>query len=141
MKRRMLWGTFAAYCLVMLWLLFGQRMGAAGDASLNLVPFDTVSRFLWVLQNSNQPGMITHAVVNLAGNVVMFVPLGLLLPAIWRHLRRFWRCLSAVSGVILAIEITQLLTRLGACDVDDFILNLAGALLGYLLWLLVRERD
>ena len=135
MKRRLLWLAFGSYSLVMLWLLFGQRLGAAGEMSLNLHPFETVRRFLWVLRYSDQPGMITHAVVNLAGNVVMFVPLGVLLPALWRSLRRLIRFLPAVVGVILAVELLQLVTRLGACDVDDFILNLAGALLGYLVWL------
>jgi len=134
-KRRLLWLAFGLYSLAMLWLLFGQRLGAAGEMSLNLHPFETVRRFLWVLRYSDQPGMITHAVVNLAGNVVMFVPLGVLLPALWRSLRRLIRFLPAVVGVILAVELLQLVTRLGTCDVDDFILNLAGALLGYLVWL------
>lgn len=140
MKRRLLWFAFCAYCLVMLWLLFVQRLGMAGAASLNLRPFDTVRRFWWVLQNSDQPGMVTHAVVNLAGNVVMFVPLGVLLPALWQRLRRFWLFMPAVTGIILTIEITQLLTRLGTCDVDDLILNLVGTFLGFGFWQLVKEK-
>ena len=134
MKRRLVLAAFLLYCTVMLWLLFGQRLGAPGEASLNLRPFETIRRFLWVLQNSHQLGMVTHAVINLAGNVVMFVPLGLLLPAVWSSLRRFWLWLGSVTGVILMVELVQLATRLGACDVDDVILNLLGAFLGYGLW-------
>ena len=118
----------------MLWLLFGQRLGVPGEISLNLRPFETIRRFLWVLWYSNQRGMVVHAVMNLVGNVVMFVPLGLLPPAVWRSMRRFWLCLVSSIGVILVVELTQLVTRLGAFDVDDIILNLLGAVLGYALW-------
>ena len=134
MKRRFWWAVFLLYCAVMLWLLYGQRMGALADASINLRPFETICRFLWVLRYSNQHGMITHAVINLVGNVVMFVPLGLLLPTIWRRMRHFWACFVFAGGVILLVELTQFITRLGACDVDDLLLNMVGILCGYVLW-------
>lgn len=136
MKRKLVWLLFALYSLLMLWLLFGQRMGAGGGIGINLQPFDTIRRFLWVLENSNSTGALRHAVVNLAGNVVMFVPLGFFLPAAFRCFRRFWSCGMVALGVILTVELLQLITQLGACDVDDLILNLVGALLGYGIWLL-----
>jgi hypothetical protein len=52
---------FWLYAAIMLWLLFGQRMGTppVGDyrqlllENLNLRPFETLSRFWWVLEHSN----------------------------------------------------------------------------------------
>lgn len=132
---------FGLYCLLMLWLLFGQRIGEGMDGSylqqlrnnLALLPFDTMRRFWWVVRNSADTQQIRHAFINLAGNVVMFVPLGFFLPAIWSRLRGFWRFGLCVLSVIAAIELLQLFTLLGKCDVDDLLLNFAGAVLGYCL--------
>ena len=131
MKKRLLWLAFGCYCLLMLWLLFGQRLGKAGAAGFNLQPFDTLRRYIWVLQNSQSQAQLRHAVVNLVGNVVMFVPLGLLLPALWQGLRRFWLYLLWLTAIILAVELLQLLSGLGSCDVDDLLLNVCGGSLGF----------
>ena len=133
---------FLLYALLMLWLLFGQRMGQTSSATywqrllanLNLQPMDTLWRFWWVLQHSEKPAEIRHAVVNLAGNVVMFLPLGYLTPCIWGKVQKFrWHFLYMVL-IILGIEVLQLFTLLGSCDVDDLILNLVGTTLGYIFW-------
>ena len=134
--------ALAVYGIVMLWLLFGQRMGHLSfdgyaqqlRMNLNLRPFDTVRRYLWVLRNSTDPALIRTAVVNLGGNVLMFVPLGFLLPGVGPRLRRFgWLLLGAVL-LIVSVELIQWLSLLGSCDVDDLILNLAGIGLGFALW-------
>lgn len=136
---------FFVYALLMLWLLFGQRMGHTSNATywqrlianLNLQPLDTVRRYLWVLRNSQDPDLLRHAVVNLVGNVVMFLPLGNLTPSIWGKMQKFrWHFLYMVL-IILAIEVLQLFTLLGSCDVDDLILNLVGTTLGYIFWKIV----
>ncbi len=144
MKRRVLFGI---YCGVMLWLLFGQRMDAWQQVdylqqlkeNVNLQPLDTIRRFLWVLQNSPQPGLRTHALINLAGNVGMFIPLGIFLPAVWKRLRRLWLFLLCILGIIVAVELIQLVTLLGKCDVDDVLLNTIGALLGFGGYMLVTK--
>lgn len=131
---------FTLYCAVMLWLLFGQRIGFVlwEDYrqqlldNLNLQPFDTIGRYFWVLQNSEQRSALTHAFVNLAGNVAMFIPLGYFLPRLWHGQKRFWVFFVTVLGLILAVELVQLVTLLGKCDVDDVLLNLTGAVLGFL---------
>ena len=64
----------------------------------------------------------------------MFIPLGFCLPWVHARLRRWWKTLLVSAGVILCVELTQLVTLLGHCDVDDLILNLIGVTMGYLLW-------
>ena len=81
-----------------------------------------------------------HAFINLAGNVVMFLPLGALLPAANGKLRKFFRTFFLGLGLIVAVEVLQLFTLLGSCDVDDLILNLIGVTLGFILWKLRRRR-
>ena len=129
---------FVVYCAVMLWLLFGQRVGQSAG-SWNLEPFDTLWRYIWVLKYSTDGEQRLHAVINLAGNVVMFVPLGFFVPCIWRRFRNFaWHFLT-MTGIIVIIELLQLLTQLGTCDIDDLMLNLVGTTMGFCLYRLVKR--
>lgn len=138
---------FLTYCILMLWLLFGQRMeggkliisfGSSGE-NVNFVPFKTVRLYLQLLQNGASRALLRHAVINLVGNVIMFVPLGWLLPAVWEKLRAFFKTFLLAGAVICAVEAVQYLTALGSCDIDDLILNLLGVILGYGLWRLTHK--
>ena len=69
-------------------------------------------------------------------NVLLFVPLGFLLPVLWKRFRSFlWTGLFGLS-FSLAIELLQLLT-LRATDVNDLMTNTTGTILGWLLGRLV----
>ena len=125
---------FAMYCAAMLWLLFGQRMGQGSDGILQLRPFSTIRRFLWVLEHSSNLALRRTAWINLAGNVVMFVPLGFFCPCLWKWQRNFFLHFLTMTLVIAGIELLQLKAALGTCDVDDLMLNLLGTTLGLLLW-------
>lgn len=72
-----------------------------------------------------------------AENAVLFVPLGFLLPLIWRRYRSMGR--TAAAGFLLsaAIELSQLFNR-RFTDIDDLIMNTLGAVLGWALWCLFR---
>ena len=61
------------------------------------------------------------------------VPLGMLLPVLFRTMRHFWTCLPLCALTAVGVEWLQWVTATGAADVDDSILNFLGAALGYLL--------
>jgi glycopeptide antibiotics resistance protein len=82
---------------------------------------------------------VKEALLNLIGNVTMFIPLGIVWPAVFKKLDRPWKVIGAGVGVSLVIEIMQLPFFGRSTDIDDLILNSAGYLLGYGLWLLVRR--
>lgn len=63
-------------------------------------------------------------------NVVLFLPLGLLVPLIWDRARRLLPVLGLGTAFSVFLEATQLL-NIRATDVDDVIMNLAGAALGF----------
>ncbi len=139
--------AFIVYAAVMAWLLFGQRIGYPRIGyseffakNINPVPFATVTRFAAVLNHSKSRHAVMHAFVNLAGNVVMFIPLGMLLPILWRRWRKGWKCMLLCAAVIISIELIQLFAMLGTCDIDDLILNLLGAAIGYSMFALVMRR-
>ena len=72
-------------------------------------------------------------IYHLAGNLMWFVPLGLLLPRLrpgcrWHHV------LLAGALLSVCVEGLQYLLGTGVSDVDDVLLNASGALLGYGLY-------
>lgn len=69
-------------------------------------------------------------------NVVMFLPLGFLIPLIWQRLGKLRYILAAGCGFSVLIEVSQILSLRGT-DVDDVMMNTLGAVLGfgiYRLW-------
>ena len=69
-------------------------------------------------------------------NVVLFVPLGVMISALLKR-----PCVAIPIGVLMSatIEVAQLLTRRGLFEFDDIIYNSVGALIGFLLYLLLRK--
>ena len=66
-------------------------------------------------------------------NVLLFIPLGLLLP-FWFPTGR--KGIVIIVGLVcsIGIEVTQLVTGYGFCQLDDVIMNTAGTSVGYLLY-------
>ena len=87
------------------------------DPTLNLIPFQDFSP-------SNIMGMVL--------NMVMFAPLGFLLPAYFERYRHWGRTLAAGFLTSLTVELIQLFT-FRATDVDDLIMNTLGTLVGFLI--------
>ena len=137
-KKSVIYWLFTAYILLMLWLLFGQRMGVTAPGTywdqvssrINLIPLHTITEF-W---NDLHGGGRSHAFINLAGNVVMFVPLGFFIPCVFRKADSFRHSMLYALITIACIEIIQLVTLLGSFDVDDVILNMIGAVIGYWIY-------
>lgn len=137
-KARVLLGIYAAF---LLWLLLVRRQFDLSlpywqhtAAHMNLVPFRTIRHFCRLLSLPGRPELHRIAVRNLLGNVVLFLPLGWLLPASFLRLRRLWKTLLTVMLIISAVEAAQTLLLVGTCDIDDLILNTAGAAIGYGLY-------
>ncbi|MBQ1281708.1 MAG: VanZ family protein, partial [Oscillospiraceae bacterium] len=74
------------------------------------------------------------------GNSAMFIPVGVIWPAVYRELRTHGRAITAGIGFSLCIELLQLPFYDRVTDIDDLILNTLGYLAGYGILLLVRRR-
>lgn len=66
-------------------------------------------------------------------NIVMFIPLGFLVPLIWKKAGTLWDIILTGCAFSLLIELGQLLSSRGT-DVDDLITNTLGAVVGFLLY-------
>ena len=64
---------------------------------------------------------------------VLFAPMGVFLPALFRWQRSIFFFTASLTLSITAVEVLQVYTGTGSCDVDDLILNLAGALLVFIV--------
>ncbi len=66
-------------------------------------------------------------------NVIMFMPLGLILPFIHSKLKTFWRVLVVSFAFTAGIEIFQLVTGKGIFELDDLFHNTLGSIAGYFI--------
>lgn len=132
--RALLWSLFALYGLCLALLLFQRRLQP--EQSFNLIPLRTIRGYLLILgrDDAAAASLLPYAVTNFMGNVLAFLPLGIFLPLLFPRQRSFLRFLLTAALAISLVELLQLLSRRGALDVDDLLLNLPGACLGWLLW-------
>lgn len=110
------------------------------ERSLNLVPFKTIGAFLFSEGNAYLPKDVlnTRRVINLLGNVLLFVPLGFLLPLSYKKAEKFGKVFLIGSAYVLFIEITQyFIYRIS--DIDDYILNMFGIVLGFCVYKICKK--
>ena len=77
--------------------------------------------------------------LNLIGNVCMFIPSGIILPVLFRRLDSFLKVIAAGAFISVCIEILQLPFAERASDIDDVILNTLGVAIGYMIYAAVRK--
>src|SRR3954468_6109376 len=78
---------------------------------------------------------------NARGNVMLFFPLGILMPLIWKRLR-FWRGIQIAIALSCSIELVQYASRSWSnrnADVNDVVLNVFGACVGLALAFLIAK--
>lgn len=133
--------TFIAYVLVLIMLLyFGGRGRVFSELSMleyikrasNIVPFRTIHVYVLALFDGSLD--ISIPIKNLFGNMLLFVPMGLYLPYYRTRIDSFKRFTLTMTSILLFIEVTQLILKRGSFDIDDFILNMLGACVGYSAW-------
>ncbi|MGI6560695.1 MAG: VanZ family protein [Saccharofermentanales bacterium] len=98
-------------------------------SNFNLIPFTTIKLF-FVSFSANKN---LSSLYNLLGNVLIFVPFGIFVSLLWSNKKSFVITFLTGSFVILLIELIQLITVWGILDIDDYLLNILGVILGWLL--------
>src|SRR5688572_29311437 len=119
-RRIVLTAVFIAYVLFLFEIAL-LRFPIA-DPRPNFVPFRSILH--------DWRGGGRNLVINFVGNLVAFLPMGLVPPLILRRLTLRQVALFSLT-LSLMIEVLQFLTGHRVADVDDLILNTAGGLLGY----------
>ncbi|MFD0961497.1 VanZ family protein [Paenibacillus chungangensis] len=132
--RTLLWFFLTSYAMIVVYqlLLSPSRLMLRHmeQPNPNFIPFQTILNYANRYHSLNFDTWF----INLFGNVLLFVPLGFLLPILFAKARRFSMSIVWTMLASLTIELTQLGARLGSFDVDDLILNVLGGLIGYAVW-------
>lgn len=93
---------------------------------MNLVPFRTISTYL---AHSN----VDLLLINLVGNMVMFMPWGFGIVLLWKANQNTRRVILLCLGLTVFIEFVQLFIG-RSVDVDDLILNFIGGIVGSMMY-------
>ena len=135
---------FMLYLLLLFYLLFfSENYGRTMDSGYryNLEPLKEIRRF-WSNRESLGWGSV---ITNLAGNIVAFAPFGFFLPMLCRAGKNVFGCVALSALFSLSVEAVQLVTKVGAFDVDDIMLNAVGGLAGFfayqLIWQPFRKKN
>ena len=129
-RRDVLWLMLCGY-LAAVAQIIGLRIGLVRMRPLSqaphLVPLKTTLGL--------SPGMLAYHTL---GNLAWFMPLGLLLEALWP--KRSWVHAPLAGAALSAmVEAAQWLLGTGTPDIDDVLLNTLGALLGWFIGRLIRH--
>ncbi|WP_233254253.1 VanZ family protein [Salipaludibacillus keqinensis] len=137
--------TFIVYMSMLFYVtLFAWNFGSSfgphgpGGRNYNLEPFLSIYNIAVYSENWVAPFRI------LGGNVILFIPFGLLFPIVVERIRKWKRATSIILTVILAmmlsvfIEVNQYIFTYRVANVDDVILNTLGGLIGAVSYRILR---
>ncbi len=126
--KKLLYVLFGVYIFLVLWLTLIDRK--FGEQRAMLVPF-------WEFANVINGVERSFYIRQILGNLTMMMPLGFMLPLI--------RKVNILYVLIIAfcfscfIELTQFVTGRGLMEFDDVFNNTVGAVIGYLIYRLIRK--
>lgn len=141
-KNRFLQVLLLGYCLLLIKVMVFKdvplirigvlmlNFGGTHDGPPNFIPFKTILPYL-----IGEKGLLIGA-INIVGNIILLVPVGLLVPFVFPAVHLKKSILFAVFSGLL-IEGMQTLLHVGIFDIDDVILNGIGYLMGYWIYLLL----
>ena len=87
---------------------------------INFIPFQSEGAMTYIL------------------NIIMFMPLGFLLPLLWKQYEKIARVIAVGAGFSFLIEVSQLFNR-RKTDLDDLIMNVIGTVLGFAIYLVFHK--
>jgi glycopeptide antibiotics resistance protein len=117
---------------------FGERNNWI---SVNLIPIiGTAKEVSSITSDPNmQNFMIKFWIKNIFGNILLLLPLGVMMPMLWKQFDCKKKMILFAFCLSLSIETLQLLSgfigNMGrAFDIDDILLNTIGAFIGFILY-------
>lgn len=116
-------GAFAAYMYMLVMIVYYSREPGSRSGVADLV--------LW-----NTWGTTLQMHAYFIENIVLFVPFGVLFPLVFKKWLR-WFTIPIGFLISVGIEYTQLMTGRGYCQIDDVVTNTAGAVIGFVAFLIV----
>lgn len=133
---------YCMYLFFLLYIVWIMPSDIKPNPEINLVPLKTIHLYVTAFFHGYAP--IYVIIGNLIGNIVLFIPIGILF---FKYLRQIGLGLILFLSVYIPvfIEIVQLLLhfaeyRTRSIDVDDVLLNMLGIWIGYIVTFIVSTR-
>ena len=137
--------VFILYMVFLMYFLFFSdlfgRTVVYEDYRYNLEPFKEIQRFCTTVKEKDYLMFL----INIVGNVALFIPFGYLFSTLNEKRKRkrvlsFFLMFFWTLVFCMAVETCQLVSKVGVFDIDDIILNVSGAVLGFVAYTIVRMR-
>lgn len=128
-KREIATALLGIVVAIILWITILSREAIIGTT----VVYRPLHAFLSFWESVQRGGMTG----NFLGNILLFVPVGSLLPLVTEADKLHWTVLPGF-GFSLLIEITQFISARGFFDPDDVLLNTIGVAMGVALLRIAR---
>lgn len=104
-------------------------------SKINVVPFKIfIDTYKEVFVNGN----INYFLISFLGNIGMFIPIGLLIPVIWKLKDKTIILIGFL--ISLSIEISQLFLNRGT-DIDDLLFNTFGTIIGLVIYKIISKKE
>ena len=69
--------------------------------------------------------------INILGNFFIYIPFSYFIPKLFPKINNWYKYLLTISIIVLLTEISQIIFKCGAFDIDNIILALTGNILCY----------
>lgn len=132
-------GIFLIYIILLLRITLFKQVSlynlssaiGTSEKTISIIPFQSV---IDMIQNNVS---LSRILENILGNIIIFVPFGLILPAIRN--KPIKNIIYLAIFFSAAIEISQFIFGMGSTDIDDLIFNVLGAVIGCFLYTIIKK--
>ena len=140
-NRKLLVVAACSYAVLLVWIIAFKvnNPTVVSDCYYILKPLTVWQRLKGALPAETLKGIAATVIsTDFLLNVLIFVPLGVILPLGFKKLKLL-PVFGISAGLSILFESVQLFTCIGVCKVHDVVSNTAGALLGYALYLIIKK--
>jgi len=103
---------------------------------INIIPFKTIISYFKVT-NVNLKSFL----FNVIGNIAAFMPFAFFLPRLFERQQNIKNFIITMIITVLIVELLQLITLSGVCDIDDLILNVMGSVIMFKILKISKIND
>lgn len=137
LKKEVTWILFILYIVFLLSTIFYTKLTTGTiypelNIKSNIIPFTSIIETLTLLLTKSQG--LYYVFNYLILDIILFIPLGLFLSILFPKTKKIKKLIVICLTISIIKELLQLLLNVGMFNIDDIILNLAGAIISYIIF-------